>query len=203
MGFDGQEGSHTSFSTFVASISRLSDRTFRAFVAKAVGGGCNMRFRTVLPASSLVGMLCLTGCTGDRRATRSERDDVAAITTVSKARADAFNQANAGAIAVHFAPDALLLAPDKPTLTGKAAVQNYYQQIFDEYRPNLKSYYEEVNVSGDLGYGRGFAEVLLTPRHGGPTVKSTAKYINIMRRDPDGKWTTTHDIWNANEPSNK
>ena len=162
-----------------------------------------MRVRTVFPTSFLVGLLCLTGCTGQQRATRSELDDVAAITAVSKARADAFNQANAAAIAVHFAPDALLLAPDKPTLIGKVAVQNYYQQIFDEYRPNLKSYYEEVKVSGDLGYGRGFAEVLLTPRQGGPTVKSTAKYINIMRRDTDGKWTTTHDIWNANEPPAK
>jgi len=162
-----------------------------------------MRLRTVFSTSSLVGLLCLTGCTGERRASRSERDDVAAITAVSKARGDAFNQANAAGIALHFTPDALLMAPDKPTLIGKAAVQNYYQQIFDEYKPNLKSYYEEVKVSGDLGYGRGFAEVLLTPRQGGPTLKSTAKYLNIMRRERDGKWTTTHDIWNANEPPDR
>jgi uncharacterized protein (TIGR02246 family) len=148
-------------------------------------------------------MLCLTGCTGDQRAVRSDQEDVAAITAVSKARADAFNQGNAAGIAVHFADDALLMAPDKPALKGKAAVQNYYQHIFDEYETDLKSYYDEVKVSGDMAYGRGYAEVILKSKQGGQVVKATSKYINIMRRNPDGKWTTTHDIWNANEPPNQ
>jgi uncharacterized protein (TIGR02246 family) len=153
--------------------------------------------------SSLLCLLWVTGCTRERRTVHSEQEDIAAITAVSKARADAFNQSNAAAIAVHFAEDALLMAPDKPTLKGKAAVQNYYQHIFDEYETSLKSYYDEVKVSGDLAYGRGFAEVALNPKRGGPALKSTAKYINIMRRDSDGKWTTTHDIWNGNEPPGK
>ena len=149
---------------------------------------------------SLLSLLCLIGCLHRRDAVDSDKEDVAAITAVSKQRADAFNQGNAAAIAAHFAEDALLMAPDKPALRGKAAVQSYYQQIFDEYETALKSYYDEVKVSGDLAYGRGFAEVLLTPKRGGQTVQSTAKYINIMKRQTDGKWITTHDIWNANEP---
>ena len=161
-------------------------------------------FLKALPCISAMGpllsLLCLMGCFQQRDAVHSDNEDVAAIAAVSKERADAFNQGNAAAIAAHFAEDALLMAPDKPTLKGKAAVQSYYQQIFDEYETALKSNYDEVKVSGDLAYGRGFAEVLLTPKRGGQTVKSTAKYINIMKRQTDGTWITTHDIWNANEP---
>jgi ketosteroid isomerase-like protein len=78
------------------------------------------------------------------------------------------------------------MAPDQPTLKGKAAVQSYYQHIFDDYETRLKSYYEEVKVSGQIAYGRGFAEVALIPKQGGQAVTSTAKYINLMKRD--GRW---------------
>ena len=154
----------------------------------------------VFAVSFLLAVLCLTSCSQEQRIVRSETEDIAAITAVSKARADAFNQGNAAAIAIHFAEDALLMAPDKPTLKGRAAVQNYYQDIFDENQTALKSDYEEVKVSGDLAYGRGFAEVVLTSKAGGKVRKSTAKYINIMKRQADGRWITTHDIWNGNEP---
>jgi uncharacterized protein (TIGR02246 family) len=153
--------------------------------------------------TTLLSVIGLGGCSRGKEAIPSEQDDIASITAVSKARADAFNQGNAAGIAVHFTEDALLMAPDKPTLKGKAAVQTYYQQIFDEYGTGLKSYYEEVKVSGQLAYGRGFAEVVLTPKRGGPAMTSTSKYINIMKREADGTWKTTHDIWNGNEMPDK
>ena len=78
-------------------------------------------------------------------------------------------------------------------------MQAYYQSIFDAYTPGLNSHYDEVEVSGDMAYGIGYAEVLLTPRQGGQPAKSTAKYINILKRQADGSWKTTHDIWNSNE----
>jgi len=158
------------------------------------------RFPGVFSTSFLLGLLCLTSCSREQRIVRSEAEDIAAITAVSKARADAFNQGNAAAIAIHFAEDALLMAPDKPALKGKAGVQNYYQDIFDEHQTALKSHYEEVKVSGDLAYGRGHAEVALTSRTSQQVRKSSAKYINIMKRQADGRWITTHDIWNGNEP---
>ena len=151
----------------------------------------------------LLSLPCLQGCSQKDHGAASDEKDIAAITAVSKARADAFNQGNAAGIAVHFTDDALLMAPDQPTLKGKAAVQSYYQHIFDEYETRLRSYYEEVKVSGQISYGRGFAEVALSPKQGGQALTSTAKYINIMKREADGTWKTTHDIWNGNEMTNK
>jgi ketosteroid isomerase-like protein len=91
------------------------------------------------------------------------------------------------------------MAPGDSSTTGRRAVREYYQHIFDQYRTFLESGYEEVKVSGDLAYGVGFAKVKLVPHTGGDTLVSTAKYINILQRQHDGSWLTTHDIWNANE----
>ncbi len=127
-------------------------------------------------------------------------NDIASIKALSAARAKAFNDRDAGVIANAFTERGLLMAPDMKSMTGRDAVRGYYQGIFDQYQTFLESGYEDVNVSGDLGYGVGYARVKLVPFTGGDTLVSTAKYINILQRQADGSWLTTHDIWNANEP---
>lgn len=139
----------------------------------------------------------LVGCSRSA----STESDVRQIEAISNARAKAFNKSDADTIASYFTDDCVLMAPEKPAMRGREQVKAYYQSIFDAFSPQLKSGYEEVSVSGDLAYGRGFATVMLTPKNGGPTSVSTAKYLNILRRQRDGSWRTTHDIWNSNEPS--
>lgn len=129
----------------------------------------------------------------------SVEQDRKLITEISAARAKAFNEGNAANIAIHFTDDALLMAPGKPVAKGRKAVETYYQSIFDEYTTQLESHYEEVAVSGKLAYGRGEAKVTLIPKKGGDPLISTAKYLNILKKQPDGVWRTTHDIWNGNE----
>jgi uncharacterized protein (TIGR02246 family) len=143
--------------------------------------------------------LWLSGCSTNPTR-RSSEMDVASIRAVSDARAEAFRQGDSAGIAVHFTEDGLLMAPGSPAQRGRDAVRAYYQSIFDAYEAGLESGYDEVEVSGDLAVGRGFAKVTLKPRAGGETVVSTAKYLNVLRRQPDGSWKTTHDIWNGNEP---
>src|SRR5688572_3123567 len=129
----------------------------------------------------------------------SIENDKHLITEMSKARAKAFTEGDAAAIAIHFTDDALLMAPGKPAAKGRAAVQSYYESIFSEYTAQLESHYEEVKVSGNLAYGRGFAKVTLIAKKGGAPAVTTAKYLNILEKQPDGQWKTTHDIWNGNE----
>ena len=134
----------------------------------------------------------------DKRNVQDEASDISKIKALSAARAKAFNEGNAEVIAAAFTESGMLMAPDKPSTTGREAVRKYYQCIFDHYKTFLESGYEEVKVSGDIGYGVGFAKVKLVPHSGGDTLVSTAKYINILQRQSDGSWLTTHDIWNAN-----
>lgn len=145
----------------------------------------------------LSSILIWVGCI--EQGQKSHLDDMQAIEEMSAARAVAFNEGDASEIATHFTDSGVLMAPGFPAQTGRSAVENYYQAIFDEFHTSLNSYYEEVEVSGDLAFGRGVAEVELTPRDGGETIQATSKYINILERQPNGSWLTTHDIWNDNE----
>lgn len=122
------------------------------------------------------------------------------IRGVSASRAKAFNEGDAAGIAKHFADKCFLMAPGGQTKTDPAQVKAYYQAIFDKYSTGLESGYEDVKVEGDLAYGRGFAKVRLKDKVTGEETVSTAKYLNILERQSDGTWKTTHDIWNGNEP---
>jgi uncharacterized protein (TIGR02246 family) len=135
----------------------------------------------------------------DNQEVINNTDDIRAIEEMSAARAEAFNKGDAAAIAIHFTEDGVLMAPGSRAMSGREAVEAYYQEIFDQFETKLNSYYEDVRVSGDLAFGRGFAKVKLIPHSGGETIYSTSKYINILARQPDGSWLTTHDIWNDNE----
>lgn len=122
--------------------------------------------------------------------------DKEAINSMSESRAKAFNEGDAKRIASFFTEDAVLMAPGETPMIGPAAVEAYYQSIFDQYETKLNSYYNEVKVDGDLGYGRGTAEVTLIPKNGDTSLISVSKYLNILQRQPNGEWKTTHDIWN-------
>ena len=135
----------------------------------------------------------------DKREDRDEASDISDIKALSEARAKAFNEGDANFIANAFTESGMLLAPAMKSGRGREAVRKYYQSIFDQYKTFLESGYEEVKVSGNLAYGVGYAKVKLVPRSGGDTLFSTAKYINILERQNDGSWLTTHDIWNGNE----
>ena len=146
-------------------------------------------------------MLLLTclACS-DKQPAQDEAADIVKIKALSATRAKAFNEGNADAIATAFTEGGFLMAPDMKSTAGREAVRKYYQGIFDQYKTFLESGYEEVKVSGNVGYGVGFAKVKLVSHNGGDTLVSTAKYINILQRQHDGSWLTTHDIWNGNEP---
>lgn len=118
---------------------------------------------------------------------------------MSNARAKAFNEGDAKTIAAYFSEDAVLLAPGAEPKIGPKEVEAYYQSIFDQYETRLHSYYDEVEVSGDLAFGRGTAEVTLIPKNGDSTTASVSKYLNILQKQPNGEWKTTHDIWNDNQ----
>ncbi|MEX2512740.1 MAG: DUF4440 domain-containing protein [Cyclobacteriaceae bacterium] len=138
---------------------------------------------------------CHSASTGDN----DYSEDIEVITAMSQARADAFNEGNAEGIARHFTETAYLMPPGGPNKVGISAVEVYYQEIFDEYHTELESGYEEVKVDGNLAFGRGFAKVTLFSKSNDDTLYATSKYLNILEKQEDGTWKTTHDIWNNNE----
>lgn len=152
-----------------------------------------------LLAIFIILLVIFAGCEREEEFPVNDEEDILSIEQMSAERAEAFRNGDAAGIAVHFTEDGILMAPGSPAQQGREAVREYYQSIFDEFETSLDSYYDEVDVSGDLAFGRGFADVTAISRESGDTIRSTSKYINILQRQPNGTWQTTHDIWNDNE----
>jgi ketosteroid isomerase-like protein len=58
----------------------------------------------------------------------------------------------------------------------------------------------EIEVIDDLAYHIYCYRWSATPRKGGQTNISTGKGIHILRKEHDGAWRITREIWNSNPP---
>jgi uncharacterized protein (TIGR02246 family) len=112
--------------------------------------------------------------------------------------------ANAGDLD-HFmslwADDAILMNPDAPAIFGKEQIRAFYQTIFEEFSFEATIYGEtEVQVSGDLAFSRGTGTSRVTPKDGGATTFSDAKWLDILKKQADGSWKVYCDCVTNNAP---
>lgn len=155
------------------------------------------KYNTVRSKVVLILLFAYSSC--NSKTDMNPPKEVETIKAISAARAKAFNEGDAEGIAKYFAEKCYLMAPGSVAKTNPRDVRAYYQSIFDQYHTSLESGYEDVKVDGSLAYGRGFARVKLKHKVTGEESGSTSKYLNILEKQPDGTWVTTHDIWNGNE----
>jgi uncharacterized protein (TIGR02246 family) len=134
-----------------------------------------------------VGLALLAGCgqesspgpTGSRRA----------IEAAVQRYVDASNQGDADALASLYADDAVLLPPDHEPVRGRAASGEFWRQGTDE---GLEVTTLTVEVDGDLGYLVGRYHLPATDEE----PADSGKYVMCLKRQRDGAWKLTADIWN-------
>jgi uncharacterized protein (TIGR02246 family) len=104
---------------------------------------------------------------------------------------------NDSAIAAIYAADAVLMAPNMPTIAGHDAIRQFWAGFWPA-KPDLKLTPREVLVAGDLAVESGIYSLSMLP---GPDGISTdnGKYVVIWRRGPDG-WKAVRDIYNSDNP---
>jgi ketosteroid isomerase-like protein len=92
-----------------------------------------------------------------------------------------------------MAPDASLYPPGMPKVTGTAALRDVLTKMMAapgfslEFAPTKA----EVAASGDLGYTTGTYQSTM----GG--VAEKGKYVTAWKKQSDGEWKVTDDIFNA------
>jgi uncharacterized protein (TIGR02246 family) len=152
-------------------------------------------------AFALTSLLTFSGC---QTAPKPEQKrDVAADTTAIKALRDqytaAFNSNDAAATAATLADDAIVMEPNQAAIEGKQAVQAMFEAMFKENAVRIALTPLETEVAGDWAYDRGNATITVTPKSGKP-MQESAKYLVIVKRQPDGSWKVYRDISNSNNP---
>jgi ketosteroid isomerase-like protein len=58
----------------------------------------------------------------------------------------------------------------------------------------------ETVIDGNLAYQRGSFTVIATPKAGGAARTTAGSFLRIYRRQPDGSWRMSRDMFNAEQP---
>ena len=94
-----------------------------------------------------------------------------------------------------YAEDAVFMPPNMPTMTGQAAIRQFWTGLLAAPAVDLNLTPDEVNVCGDMAVERGHYEVT-TP------FKDSGKYL-VMWRNRGGRWVIVNDIFNSSLPAPK
>jgi uncharacterized protein (TIGR02246 family) len=112
-----------------------------------------------------------------------------AVETAMQRYVDASNKGDVATLASLYADDAVLLPPDHEPIRGREAIGAFWRQGTDE---GLEVTNLAIEVDGNLGY-------LVGRYHLPPTDEEPAdsgKYVMCLKRQQDGSWKLTADIWN-------
>ncbi|MDX1579471.1 MAG: DUF4440 domain-containing protein [Gemmatimonadota bacterium] len=100
-----------------------------------------------------------------------------------------------------MADGATLLPPEAPLAQGKAAIREVVVQL--ESMPGFSVTWSpevaDVGSGGDLGYTRGTYQMTMEGPDGPMSIDG--KYLTIWKKQPDGTWEVTADMFNADAPA--
>jgi uncharacterized protein (TIGR02246 family) len=102
----------------------------------------------------------------------------------------ATNQGDSEALTALYAEDAVLLPPDHEPIQGREAIGAFWRQGTDE---GLEVRTLRIEVDGNVGYLVGSYHLPATEEE----PADSGKYVMCLRRQPDGAWKLTADIWNS------
>jgi ketosteroid isomerase-like protein len=96
--------------------------------------------------------------------------------------------------AAMYVENATLMPPNQMMVQGRAAIRTFIKQ-----QPPLSHFIAsviEINGHGDLAYVRGTYQAV---QESGAT--DHGKFLEIRRRETDGRWLITADIFNSDLPA--
>jgi uncharacterized protein (TIGR02246 family) len=100
----------------------------------------------------------------------------------------------------YYADDAVLMPPNAPVAAG-AAIRDFWKSMIASpgFAGGWKVTKAEVARSGDLAYLTGTYEMTENDASGKP-VNDRGKYVEVWKKQADGKWKVVADMFNSDLP---
>jgi uncharacterized protein (TIGR02246 family) len=137
---------------------------------------------------------CLAGCAGSS-GTLDSASRGAIEATVDRYVA-ASNDGDAEALTDLYADDAVLLPPDHAPIHGREAIGEFWRQGTDV---GLEVSTLRLEVNGNLAYLVGKYHLPGTEQE----EADSGQYVFCLKRQGDGRWKLTADIWNGSGASDE
>ena len=126
--------------------------------------------------------------------------DRLAITRTSTELLAAVNAADADRCSAIWAADGVLMPPHHPCVQGRQAVLHYFRNLFSRGRFNFTFTSSQVDVVGDMALERVTYTAIIWRGDDATPIEDVGKGLHVYRRQPDGAWKLTLDIWNSDLP---
>ena len=125
--------------------------------------------------------------------------DSAGIAAADSAFQAGANAGNAAAVAAVYASDASLLPPNLPMQRGRTAIRAFWAGLLDAYTVTFEVAPDMIEGRGDLAYNMGHYRFTAVPKEkNAPGIADEGKFVEILKRQPDGSWKYVVDIYNSN-----
>ncbi|HEX2219020.1 MAG TPA: SgcJ/EcaC family oxidoreductase [Gemmatimonadales bacterium] len=136
----------------------------------------------------------LGACTG--KASEADAASRGAIEATVDQYVAASNEGDAAALTELYAEDALLLPPDHEPVRGREAIGQFWEQGTDT---GLEISTLRLEVNGDVAYLVGRYRLPPTEQEDA----DSGQYVLCLKRQADGAWKLTADIWNGSGASDE
>jgi ketosteroid isomerase-like protein len=134
-------------------------------------------------------------------ASASYAADLAAISAFNVKYLKAINDGDITALSSLTDDDHIALPPGSAPLVGKAANVAVNGRIYQQARIDEHWTPVETVIDGNLAYQRGSFTAAATPKSSGGTARAiSGSFLRIYRRQPDGSWVMTRDMFNSGPP---
>lgn len=145
------------------------------------------------------GVLLASGLSAAEPAKGLSPAEIAKIDAVSDVFVKAALARDWDTVAGLYLADAVVNPPNEPAARGAAAIRAWLERF-----PPLTGFtLEAVAVEGrdDLAYVLGTYAMTMRPPGAQGVVKDSGKYVEIRRRQRDGRWLIAVDIFNSDLPA--
>jgi uncharacterized protein (TIGR02246 family) len=110
--------------------------------------------------------------------------------------------ANAGdwaKVASLYASDAVFMPPNEAAVNGRDKIQAWMTAFPKLQKIELSV--QQIEGHGDLAYIRGTYDLTLAPQGTTPAISDKGKFLEVHKKQPDGKWATVSDMFNSDLPA--
>lgn len=113
-------------------------------------------------------------------------------------------ESQADAYVLDVTEDAVWMPQNAPPVRGKTAVHAYIEEFFRTYVLEIESQeIESLDAGSELAIRRFLTSGTYVVRETGERIPFDQKYIDVLKKQPDGSWKITLHMWSNNntEPS--
>jgi ketosteroid isomerase-like protein len=124
--------------------------------------------------------------------------DVARLRALAGEFARAAMARSDSANAAQYTENAVFMPPNQPAVEGRAAIQAWFKAS-----PPMAAFrltVIEVDGHGDVAYTRGRYALTIAAAGKTPAVSDHGKFLAVHRRQANGSWLMTDDIFNSDVP---